>query len=324
MSADEDDDIPAVARPNPAELAFDLEAALASVVTIRSEIAADAFTAAALGTERRGHGVVIGRDGLVLTIGYLIAEADRLWLTTTAGRVAAGHIVAYDPLTGFGLVQALGRLGAAPLPLGSTKALIPGEPVVVAGGGGLRDALSARLIARRPFAGYWEYVLDEALFTAPAHPRWGGAACIDADGRLVGIGSLLVQEASREGGVVGNMIVPIDLLPPILDDLLRYGRQNRPPQPWLGVYAADTPEGIVVTGLAANGPAAAAGLAEGDILLQLDGEAARDLLDFWRKLWAKGTAGVTVRIMVLRNGRQQVLTCRTADRDRFLKQPSLH
>jgi S1-C subfamily serine protease len=325
MADDEDDEIPPVARPDPAELDFDLAAALAAVVSIRTEVPADAFTAQALGTERRGNGVVIGADGLILTIGYLITEAERVWLTSSQGVAAPGHVMAYDQVTGFGLVQPLGRLAAHPLAVGQSDAIEVGDTVVVAGGRGPRDALSSRLVAKRPFAGYWEYFLDTALFTAPAHPHWGGAACIGPRGDLVGIGSLLVQEVAREGqALVGNMVVPADLLPPILDDLLRLGRVDRPPRPWLGLFATDAPNGVVVNGLAQGGPAARAGIAEGDVVAALDGEEIEDLGDLWRKLWAAGEAGVTVRLMVARDGRRIERACHTADRTSFLKRPMLH
>jgi S1-C subfamily serine protease len=325
MADDEDDEIPPVARPDPAELDFDLAAALAAIVSVRTEIPADAFTAQALGTERRGNGVVIGTDGLILTIGYLITEAERVWLTSSQGLVAPGHVMAYDQATGFGLIQPLGRLGARPLPLGSSEAIEPGDSVVVAGGRGPRDALSSRLVAKRPFAGYWEYFLDTALFTAPAHPHWGGAACIGPRGDLIGIGSLLVQEVAREGqALVGNMVVPTDLLPPILDDLLRLGRVDRPPRPWLGLFASDAAEGVVVTGLAQGGPAARAGIAEGDLVTALAGEEIEDLGDLWRKLWAAGEAGVAVKLTVARDGRRIERVCHTADRASFLKRPIMH
>jgi S1-C subfamily serine protease len=325
MADDEDDDIPPVARPDPSELDFDLTAALASVVSIRTAIPVDAFTAPMLGTERRGNGVVIGKDGLILTIGYLITEAEQVWLTTAGGGAAPGHVVAYDQATGFGLVQALSRLGLEPMPLGSSQGVEPGEPVVIAGGQGRRDALSARIVAKRPFAGYWEYYLDTALFSTPAHPRWGGAACIGAGGRLLGIGSLLVQEVVRESqSMVGNMIVPIDILSPILDDLLRFGRVDAPPRPWLGLFATDAADGVTVTGLAAGGPAERAGIAAGDLVLSLDGQEIEELSDLWRRLWAAGEAGVSVSLVVSRDGRQMARTCRTADRATFLKRPALH
>lgn len=326
MSPDEDeDDIPPVARPDPAELDFDLERALAGVVTVRTEVPEDAYTASILGTERQGNGVVIGPKGLVVTIGYLVTEAERVWLTTAAGAAVPGHVLAYDQATGFGLIQALGKLAAPAVPIGRSEGLEIGQPLIVAGARGRRDALSTRLVACHAFAGYWEYYLEKALFTAPAHPRWGGAACIGPDGSLVGIGSLLIQEAVRSGqNIVGNMVVPIDLLPPILDDLVRYGRTDGPPRPWLGVYATDTQEGVTVTGVAPNGPAARAGLAEGDALVELNGQPVEDLADLWRRLWASGTAGVSISLALLRHGRRQELTLRTADRQTFLKQPSLH
>jgi S1-C subfamily serine protease len=323
--ADDDDEIPPVARPDPAELAFDLDAALSAVVSIRTEVPPDAFTAPILGTERRGNGVAIREDGLILTIGYLITEAKRVWITTADGAVAQGHVAAYDQATGFGLVQPLARLSSRRLALGSSSALEPGCPLVVAGGRGARDALSARLIAKRPFAGYWEYYLDTALFTAPAHPHWGGAACIGPRGELVGIGSLLVQEVARGGqSLVGNMVVPADLLPPILGDLVRLGRVDRPPRPWLGLFATDTSEGVAVTGLAPGAPAAEAGLAQGDLITAIDGTAVEDLGDLWRKLWASGEAGVAITLTVTRNGRRLVRSCQTTDRAGLLKRPMLH
>lgn len=326
MAADEDDDdIPPVARPDPAELRYDLDAALASIVTIRTQVPSDAFTASSLGTERRGNGVVIDRNGLVLTIGYVIAEAEQIWLTTAQGTAAPAYAVAHDHATGLGLVQALARLGAPPMPLGSTEMLDIGEPVVMAGSRGARDALSVRIVARRPFAGYWEYYLESALFTAPAHPHWGGAACIGPDGSLIGIGSLLVQEAIRDGrSVIGNMVVPAELLGPILGDLLRYGRVDRPPRPWLGLFASDTAEGVVVTGLAQGGPAAGAGLAEGDVVIEVDGYEIEGLAELWRRLWARDGPGAMVSLTVLRDGHRLRFECRTASRRDFLKQPSLH
>jgi len=238
MSRTVDWEIPGEIQPKPGDFAFDLDRALSAVLGLRATIPEDAFSAGTLGTERAGSGVLIRRDGLVLTIGYLVTEAETIWLTSMEGGAVPGHLLAYDQESGFGLVQALGRLNAPPIDLGIGLRVGAGDRAIMAAEGGRRHAIAARVVARQEFAGYWEYVLDRAIFTAPAHPLWGGAGLIGADGRLIGIGSLHVQRANgRELRRDVNMVVPIDLLPPILDDMLTYGRPNRPPRPWLGLIA---------------------------------------------------------------------------------------
>src|SRR3954467_7794826 len=272
MAKETDWAFPAEMRPQPEDWRFDLDTALDSVVLLRSEIPEDAFTAPLLGTERAGNGVVIRDDGLILTIGYLITEASTIWLRTNKGQVIGGFPLAYDQSTGFGLVQPLGKLGVKPLVRGSAAACRVGENVVVAGNGGRHHALKASIFAKREFAGYWEYALDEALFTAPAHPQWGGAAMIGADGKLVALGSLLVQEKVDGGNLQGNMLVPIDLLTPILDDMLKLGRPSKPPRPWLALSAPEAGAPLAVAGLAAGGPSERAGVQVGDIIVEVAGE----------------------------------------------------
>jgi len=315
---------PAEMRPRPEDWRFDLDAALESVVLLRAEIPEDAFTAPLLGTERAGNGIVIRDDGLVLTIGYLITEASTIWLTTGKGAVAGGFPVAYDQASGFGLVQPLGRLGVRALERGSASSCQVGENVVVAGHGGRAHALKATVFAKREFAGYWEYVLDEAIFTAPAHPQWGGSALIGADGRLLGVGSLLVQEKIDAGTIQGNMVVPIDLLEPILEDMLRLGRPQRPPRPWLGMYATEAGAQLVVAGLAPGGPAERAGAQAGDVLAEVGGARPSSLADLFRRIWRCGPAGAEVRLKVAREGKLTELRIVSADRSDFLKKPHLH
>jgi S1-C subfamily serine protease len=323
MTDPEEWSFPQEMQPRAGEFRFDLEAALDAVVLVRAEIPEDAFTAQILGTERLGSGVVI-RDGLVLTIGYLITEATAIWLSTNRGSAVAGFPLAYDQASGFGLVQPLGPLDAPALPRGSSASCAVGDAVVVAGHGGAGHALKARIFAKREFAGYWEYVLDEALFTAPAHPSWGGAALIDDGGKLLGIGSLLVQEELGGKSVQGNMMVPIDLLAPILEDLLRLGRANRPPRPWLGIYATEAEAQLVVAGLASGGPADQAGLRVGDVLVDVAGARPKGLAELFRRVWSLGPAGVAVPLSVRRNGDSLRLSVRSADRNDFLKKPHLH
>jgi len=325
MPRDVDWEIPGEIQPKPGECSFDLDRALGAVLGLRATVPEDAFTAGTLGTERAGSGVLIRGDGLVLTIGYLVTEAETIWLTSAGGGAVPGHVLAYDQETGFGLVQALGRLNVEPLELGIGMRVGAGDRAIMAAEGGRRHAISARVVARQEFAGYWEYVLDRAIFTAPAHPFWGGAALISANGRLIGIGSLHVQHSSgRELRRDVNMVVPIDLLPPILDDMLTYGRPNRPVRPWLGLYAAEVEDAIVVAGLAERGPAGAAGLQPGDRIMAVGDEAVGSLAGFWRRVWAGGPAGSEIPLQVARDGKTMTVRILSADRTRFLKAPKLH
>src|SRR4051794_11914305 len=246
--------VPPAAQPDPKDYEFDLDRALGSVVGIRSVVPADAFSAETLGTERAGNGVLIREDGVVLTIGYLITEAESVWLTFSDGRAVQGHALGYDQETGFGLVQALARLDLPALSLGQSSAAAVGDNVVVGGAGGRHHSVAAQIAAPQEFAGYWEYVLDEAIFTAPAHPNWGGTAMIGPHGDLLGIGSLQLEQPGEKGNQHLNMIVPIDLLKPILDDLLTLGPRNTPPRPWLGRYAPEDNGPTLEGRVASRGP----------------------------------------------------------------------
>jgi S1-C subfamily serine protease len=316
--------ISAAVQPKPEDYGYDLEAALASVVGLRAIIPSDAFTAETLGTERAGNGVLI-RDGLVLTIGYLITEAESIWLHLNDGRTVPGHALGFDQETGFGLVQPLGRFDLPTLRIGSSGVLQVGERVVVGGAGGRQRSVAARVAGRQEFAGYWEYVLDEAIFTAPSHPQWGGTALIGAAGDLLGIGSLqLEQGGEKSKNEHLNMIVPIDLLKPIFDDLLKFGRPNRPPRPWLGVYSTEIEDKIVIMGIAPRGPAQRADLRTGDIVLAIADEDVSDLASFYRRLWSLGDAGVEVPLTIYRDGDTFDVRVNSTDRARLLKAPRLH
>src|SRR5262249_28159195 len=274
-------EMPPALQPKSENYEYDLDGALTALVGLRAIVPADAFTAETLGTERSGNGVLI-REGIVLTIGYLITEAETIWLHLADGRALAGHVLAYDQETGFGLVQALGRLDLPVLPIGRSREAKVGDAVVVAGAGGRKHSVVARIAAKQEFAGNWEYVLDEAFFTAPAHPFWGGTAMIGGDGALLGIGSLPVQPV-REIGTAEllNMIVPIDILKPILEDLLTMGRPNHPPRPWLGLNATEIEDKIVVARVSNGGPAKRANLRSGDIVLAVAGAKVGDLAGFF-------------------------------------------
>ncbi|MBI3704308.1 MAG: serine protease, partial [Rhizobiales bacterium] len=285
--------VPPAVQPRADDYPYDLDRALSSVVGLHSIIPPDAFTAETLGVERAGNGVLIDR-GLVLTIGYLITEAETVWLHLGDGHVVEGHALGFDQVTGFGLVQALGAIDLPALALGSSQAAQIGERVVVGGAGGRTRSLAGRIAAKQEFAGYWEYLLDEAIFTFPAHPNWGGTALISPEGKLIGIGSLQIERAREGKGEHLNMTVPIDLLKPILEDLRKFGRVNKPVRPWLGLYSTEVEDKVVVVGIASKGPAARAELKTGDVVLAVKGEKVTTLASFYRKVWALGTAGVEV------------------------------
>ena len=315
--------VPLASQPRPGDYSFDLDRALSAIVGLHSIIPPDAFSADTLGTERAGNGVLID-DGLVLTIGYLITEAEAVWLHLGEGRVVEGHALGFDTESGFGLVQALGHIDLEPLPLGSSSAAEIGDRVVVGGAGGRTRSLASHIAAKQEFAGYWEYLLDDAIFTYPAHPNWGGTGLISNRGELIGIGSLQL-EREREGKTEHvNMTVPIDLLKPVLDDIRKFGRVNKPARPWLGMYSTEIENKVVVVGIAAKGPAARAELKAGDVILAVNGEKISSQAGFYRRLWALGPAGVDVPLTVYHEGVTFDVVLSSTDRMKLLKAPRLH
>jgi S1-C subfamily serine protease len=326
MATSEDWELPQALQPRQDSVNFDLQSVYRSVVLLHTEISEDAYTASILGTDRIGHGVVIrsAERRLVLTIGYLITEADSIWLTDYDGRVVEAHPLAFDPVSGFGLVQPLGTLDAPAMERGSATSLAVGDRVIVAGHGGARHSLEARLIARREFAGYWEYLLDDALFTAPPHPQWGGTALVGEDGLLLGIGSLFVEESMSQERFDANMFVPVDLLAPVLEEMIEIGRPRRQPRPWLGIYTAEQADHVIVAGLTRDGPAHRAGLHLGDAIVAVSGERVFSLPQFLRGVWSAGTAGAQVSLTLARGRESLHVNVQSASREDFLKKPLKH
>jgi len=303
----------AVAGEPEGELAQLLEA----VVRVHTEIPSDARTAAYLGTQRDGAGVVIDDAGLVVTIGYLVTEAMGAEVRTGSGRVSRADVVGFDVASGLGPLRAAERLAVKPMPIGTAKGLAEETPVVVAGAGGPEAVRPAVVVSRRTFAGYWEYLLEDAIFTAPPHPAWSGAALLGPDGKLVGIGSLVVSDAKAD--LPGNMFVPIDRLPPVMGDLLTLGRPSAPSRPWLGVNLRELDGKLVISRVASDGPSDKAGVRHGDQVTAIDGAPVRELADFYRTLWRRGDAGVTVRLSLTRQGEEREIEVETIDRYRYFK-----
>ena len=318
--------LPAELRPDPQALRFDFAHAQRSVVLLRTEVSADAFTADALGTERLGNGVVIDVDGrsLILTIGYLIAEADTIWITTHNGRALPGHALAYDYTSGFGLVQPLASIDEPPLTRASASRLQTGDAVTLLAHGGVAHSLAAQVVGRREFAGYWEYLLEDAIYTSPAHPLWGGTALLDDSGALVALGSLLVQTESETEQRAANLCVPLDVIEPLLGELVTHGVRAAPPRPWLGLYSTVQNQRVVVAGLLSTAPAHSAGIEPGDTVLAVSGLQIHTLPEFYRALWRQGEAGVTIPLTLQRGSRTLTLQVHTARREQFLKAPLQH
>ena len=303
---------------------FDLDRRLASVVGLESRIPEDAYSAKTLNTERVGNAIVIDESGLMLTIGYLLTEAEEVIVTTNEGVRIEAHVLGADGATGFGLLHALEPLGLPAMPLGDSRKVRPEAAVISAGAGGRSHALSGRILAREPFAGYWEYYLEAALYVEPAHPHWSGAALIGPSGDLIGVGSLSMEQLTQGGDVSQlNMFVPAELLAPILDDLTR-GRQARPPRPWLGVLSREIQSHVVIVDVSQGGPASRAELRSGDVIHRIAGHKVSDLGDFYQRLWALGPPGVIAPLTIQREHDVFDVEVRTADRTALQKKRRLN
>src|SRR5471032_2487980 len=308
-------------QPGSSSLPPEVVDVLPAVVGVQTTIPESRRSAKTLGSEREGHGTIIDDEGLILTIGYLIMEADTVTITDNDGRELPATIVGYEYESGFGLVRTTVPPKVKPMRFGDSDRLALRSEAYVAGAGGEKAALKVKVAGRREFAGYWEYLLDNAIFTVPAYPLWGGSALVGMDGALLGIGSLLVQEALGPGSPAfpGNMYVPINRLKPIFKELVDNGRLLSPPRPWLGLLTVEHMGQLVVGGISEGGPADRAGLKRGDILEALDGEVLEEIADFYRTLWASGPAGTAVTLRMERDGDSFEVTVRTGDRASYHK-----
>jgi len=293
---------------------------LRAIVRVSSQVPANARTARSLGTQREGSGVVIDSGGLVLTVGYLILEAAKAEVLSPRGKPIDAEVVGYDHNTGFGLLRAKKTLKVKPMQFGDSSKLKMRDKVLVASHGGPSAVQAAFVASRREFAGSWEYLLEDAIYTTPPHPNFGGAALIGRKGRLLGIGSLLLQDVMPgHGPIPGNMFVPIDQLKPILADLIVKGRPSGPSRPWLGMYTQEASGRILVLRITPDGPAHQAGIQQGDMIVGVAGEAVESLADFYRKVWSKGHAGVKVSLNVLRGTSVRNIPVRSSDRYKYLR-----
>ncbi|WP_245986204.1 S1C family serine protease [Azospirillum thermophilum] len=312
---------PALAQAprDPAAQSLDPQRLVQAVVSITAAILPDAQSARTLGTEREGTGVVIDGSGLIVTVGYTVMEAFQIQVTTAEGKSYPAEFVAYDIVSGLGLLRAGPGFSAPALRIGESRPVGEGDSLLVISGGQRWTARPVRVVSRREFAGYWEYLLADAIFTVPPLPAFNGAALIDGKGRLVGIGSLIVSSAVEGRGMPGNMFIPTSALMPVLSDLLAYGKRQEPPRPWLGVTLREERGLLLVERVTPDSPAETAGLRPGDFIVGVGGQRFSGLADFYRKLWSLGPAGVAVPLELMRGARLQPVTVPSADRMRFLK-----
>ena len=288
-----------------------------SVVRVKSQAVRDARSSASLGAQREGTGVVIDSNGLVLTIGYLITEADKVELSTADGKVFPATVIGSDPGTGMGLLKALTPLPVKPVDLGESAAVAERELVLIVGFDGVAPAY---VVSKRQFVGYWEYLLDEAIYTAPATVNWQGAALLSREGKLLGIGSLVVGDAlGTRANVPGNMFVPIDAVKPVLGDMIANGKSTAKPRPWLGVNTQEVQGNLIVTRVSPEGPAEDAGLQKGDVIVGISGKQVQGQADFYTKLWETGAAGVDIPLDVLKGNQVQKYTVKSRDRNSYFR-----
>lgn len=297
-----------------------LDDLLSAVVRVKTYINPDGRTVDNLGRQREGSGIIIDESGLVLTIGYLMVEAHAAEVSLASGRTVPAVVVGYDHESGFGLLRTLEPVKVKPMPFGKSAGVKERDPVLVASFGGRGMVAPVRVVSKREFAGSWEYLLDEAIFTSPPHPEWSGAALINREGQLVGVGSLILRDvAAGKDAVPGNMFVPIDRLPPILADLLAEGRPSTPPRPWLGMSTEVVSGRLLVSQVTAGGPAEKAGLQRGDIVVGVNGAAAKTLPELYRQIWARGAAGVVVPLDVMQDDKVRRLDITSMNRLDHLK-----
>jgi S1-C subfamily serine protease len=294
-----------------------------ALVAITAHVPEDAMSAGLLGTERVGHGVRVRDDGLIATIGYVVHEAENLWIGTR-DTVVPGFVVGYDFDSGLALVKPSLPLHGPSMPIGRADSLVVGDAVAVMSSGGKEQRMDARVVAKQEFAGRWEYVLDQAVFTTPPHDSWSGAALVDGEGRLCGLGSLVIQGfETRAGSCTVNMFVPIELLAPIIDEICLHGRRLTPPRPWLGMLVHDDQHDLTVVGVYRNCPADKAGLRPGDVIVGIDDEPVVGLANMFRRVWSLGSAGVDVPLNVLRDAEKVQLKVHSGDRAGFQRKGTL-
>ena len=291
------------------------------IVSLKVDVSPQAHSAATLGQQRHASGVVIDDKGLILTVGYVILEASAIEITAPDGSKVPGTVVGYHAETGFGLVRALAPLHEVhAVPLGTSASVQVKDPVLIMAYDNSDGFTSGLVVSRRTFTGYWEYILEDPLYTVPAVPNFAGAALVDRDFTMIGVGSLIVNDAmDSDGSIPGNVFSPIDALKPVLAQLTEQGHAAAPPRPWLGVNVIEQFGRVVVARVTKDGPAQQNGIAAGDIIFEVAGKRVTSAEEFFRALWRQGQAGVAVPLTVLQQQSINRLSIHSGDRYQFYR-----
>ena len=328
-------------HPKQEDLSFNLYTALDAVVSLNAEVPDDAFSAKTLGQNREGNAVLISEDGLLLTIGYLVVDARSITIKAYGGQPISAEVVGYSHETGLAIIHALDKLPIIPIKLGISENLNEQDPVIIAPYGGEHHSITAKVVSRRGFAGSWEYMLENAIFTSPIHPNWSGAALINHDGALCGVGSLWVNDAEQQNNETaneitgqalkdipknspGNMFVPVDLLKPIYDDLISFGMVPGKQRPWLGMYTSEAMDLLFVSSVIPGAPADLAEIEPGDIVTAINDHKVTSLIEMYRLLWSLGVAGSEVTLNLRRDGDYIEITVKSDSRYNFMEKRKNH
>jgi len=295
-----------------------------SVVKIDSIIPPEARTAQSLGTVRGGNGVVID-DKHILTIGYIVVEAETITITLPDGKKFPGELIGYDHTTGFGILRTIIQSDLTPLKIGDSDQLTKEDflyvlPYLTEG-----RPSAVKMVSRRSFAGWWEYFLDKPIYTYPANSSFAGSALINEYGEVLGIGSLYVGDAAATGiSSPGNMFVPINDLKPILDDLIENGRRTKDIKPYMGLTSSDNTGEVKITRVNDNGPAAKAGFSVNDTILAVNNEKINNIEDFYKVVWSFGGPGTKLQFDIERNQKKLNIELTTMDRNDFFVKPKYY
>ena len=291
-----------------------------SIVSVRSTVPPEARTADSLGLKREGNGVAIDENHF-LTIGYIVLESETIEIGLSDGRRLPAKLVGYDPTSGFGVIKSVVPLTMTPLKLGDSDYINSEQDLLILPSPNLGAGSIVRSVSRRPFTGWWEYFVKSPIYTTPANEFWAGAPILNGNGEILGIGSLFVSESVPGIHSPGNMSVPINLLKPILGDLISSGRRKSKIQPYLGISSDDSNGQIIVTRVSKGGPASQAGIKPKDIIVTMNGLQISNLKSFYEKVWKSGEAGVTIELSVLRSGLLMNFKVKTVDRLNYFFRP---